>query len=488
MKLILFTLVVTLQFCAPIFGLTLLGLGQSNLNGNEATPFFGNQTKVDKVSIWNKSTKRWERWDLSSDPVQFSSTSLAGGSPAQPDRNNLVFSAAARIAEFTGEDVRVIMSSEGRRALRYWGEKQPMWIDLENQLRESGAQSLDCVMFHQGEADYATPVESYTLALQELISRLRLLNGKPELPVVLGEIPAMERGSNPTTWRQNTSFKRTSNELRNVHYVSLSDLPLKSDNVHLTSGSLVRAGNRYAQAFLQEKSLVPPVKPTSTEREIPRELLPEHVSTRFIHDRESTVDCRIVVKRWEPFYWPLNGAVELGSIGEGEICLSFGGMAYGLLGEKKVHFLNLEKNEVARLERVRYYAFKLTTNSEKCAYSFDDEETLSVWLNPGGDGLLRKSNSVISLKNQVGSENLDFAGTRASYEGRPPLITFSERGELSVRGLKGLAESFSKDASVVLGGEQLKVSWSAGSQLGDIFVFRSKPSFPIEDYLRAKYQ
>ena len=488
MKSFLVTFALVLLLNRSLFGLTLLGIGQSNLNGNEGTPFFGDQIKSENVLIWNKNFKKWEQWNLNSVPVQYSSISLAGGSPAQPNRNNLVFTAAARIAELTGEEVRVIMSTEGGRALRYWGVNQPMWVDLEKQLKESGTLNLDCVMFHQGEADYATAPASYTKSLKNLISRVRVLNEQLDLPVVLGEIPAMERGSNPTTWRQNVSLKVASNDLDDVYYVSLSDLPLKSDNIHLTSSSLVRAGNRYAEAFLKKKSVQPSRRPTSTESEIPRELLPEHVSTRFIHEKTSTVDCRIVVKRWEPYYWPLNGAVEIGSIGEGEICFSFGGMAYGLLGEKRVHFLRLKKNEVLRLERVGYYAFNLTTNSEKSVHSFDDEKALSFWLNPGGDGLSRKSNSVLSVQNQVGNEVLSFDGKRASYGDSPPLISFSEQGEMTIQGLRGLTHSFTNKASVSLSGDHLKLAWSSGGQFGDIFVFNSKPDFPIEDYLRAKYE
>lgn len=126
----------------------ILALGQSNMSRD--TEKHGRAQFMEKpnplVKILNSSSGEFEVWNITASPAN-SQLSNASGSGVIP------YYFARRVAEETGDEVRVIASARGGKPISYWDDGQAGWNNLEKQA--SYVKKIDLVLWQQGESDSA---------------------------------------------------------------------------------------------------------------------------------------------------------------------------------------------------------------------------------------------------------------------------------------------------------------------------------------------
>jgi hypothetical protein len=127
------------------------------------------------------------------------------------------------------------------------------WDDMAKRVEIAGGSGMwKGILWHQGEAD-STPAlaPTYEPKLHDLIARLRMLLGAPDLPFIAGQM-----GKFPDApWNQDKitvdrAHKELPTRVPHAAFVSAEGLTDRGDKVHFDSASYRELGTRYAAACL----------------------------------------------------------------------------------------------------------------------------------------------------------------------------------------------------------------------------------------------
>ena len=211
--------------------ITILASGQSNLNNHASTILF---EPSNNVSIWNQTQ------NISTlDGLGNAYRSLTSSD------NYISVNFACRLAELTGEDIRVFNIGFSGNAIAKWinssGVRQINYNRIEAVLNAAGIDNVDIFLWHQGEADdYAESVANlYRAKWNRLI--MALTNDgyiHSSTPVIAGELAAR------TTHRwMNPILKNIASDDLRMGLAKMAQLET-TDGVHFRHESLREAGRR----------------------------------------------------------------------------------------------------------------------------------------------------------------------------------------------------------------------------------------------------
>lgn len=223
----------------PNFHLYLL-MGQSNMAGRgpitETLAAVGNA----RVFMLNAAGE----WVPARHPVHFDKPKVAGVGPG------LSF-AVAMAAANPNVKIGLVPCAVGGTAIRYW---QPNAYDEATKTHpyDDAVQRIETAMhcgvvkgmlWHQGEADSSpAAAAAYLPKLSELIGRVRLLVGQPELPVVAGELGRFKENSLDF----NAQLLHLPEVVPHTAVATSENLVDKGDQTHFDGASADELGRRYA--------------------------------------------------------------------------------------------------------------------------------------------------------------------------------------------------------------------------------------------------
>ena len=116
------------------------------------------------------------------------------------------------------------------------------------------------VLWHQGESDANSPAEKYQRELTSLVRRLREDLGKPDLPVVIGEV--FDNGKRDAV---RTAQKAAAKSIPHTAFAPAGGLKTWDHGTHFDAASQLTLGRRFAEAMLQLESRIDPAgKPTGS--------------------------------------------------------------------------------------------------------------------------------------------------------------------------------------------------------------------------------
>lgn len=251
--------------------------GQSNADGraarSEAPQWLVDMNyKIDNYMMWNRSTKRFESWELG---VNTGSYNIA-----RDEFGFDIFFAKKWLDENPNKKLYAIKQSEGGIPIDWhisetdkyacWSPeidkipngKRSMCKELITQINEAFEYGRrndikllpQCLLWHQGEADMANERRPYFEDnLKKLLGFMRGIFGAPALPIINGQVSSnydTEWHPNDPT-RANAVFERV-NLLDNFFKtVDMSSQPTQSDNVHFTGVAYEYLGEGMYNYFKQ---------------------------------------------------------------------------------------------------------------------------------------------------------------------------------------------------------------------------------------------
>ena len=141
---------------------------------------------------------------------------------------------------------------EGQSLLKAWIANIDAAIDA---LQADGSKvDIRCIIWHQGESDRKADGKYYE-NLKAVVAYVRQhlveKTGKRKyarLPFFCGNIPD---SSHQKSKGVNEALRRLAEEDKNFHMVDISDLTMKSDNVHFDAPSAVKFGERMYEAIMK---------------------------------------------------------------------------------------------------------------------------------------------------------------------------------------------------------------------------------------------
>lgn len=153
--------------------------------------------------------------------------------------------------------VGLVVNARGGSSINSWlkGAKDGYYEEALSRIRTALKQggSLKAILWHQGEADCATP-ETYKVKLTSLIANLREDLGMPNLPVIIGQISQW----NWTKRVEGTApFNKMVSEVASFipysDWVSSEGLDVYKDETdpHFGTKGQLMLGKRYAEKVLQ---------------------------------------------------------------------------------------------------------------------------------------------------------------------------------------------------------------------------------------------
>lgn len=235
---------------------TILAMGQSNARGNYAGGAFDMHPGL---TCWNNQNHRddleclgseWVTPDLSQPPFNFG--------------NNMMAHAASLVAEITGEPVRLILAARGGMSIGGG------WIDVAGStqiqfqrtlaiLSAAGVNSVDFMLWHQGESDVTGGlVEAWLPKFDNLLSSLEAAGIiTTSTPVVVGEL-------GPNVAALNPFLLKLSGMDRRIAIARLARLRT-IDGVHFAPEIVPLCGRRYVEALATLDASVSDVLPIACE-------------------------------------------------------------------------------------------------------------------------------------------------------------------------------------------------------------------------------
>lgn len=236
-------------FKSNVFGIdstfTIVATGQSNMVGVGTG---GGDLFIDsRVKVWNDSVYDW----ILADPSRSLATETLFIN-YHANNNSLAFHFAKQIAEVYDVEVKLLLLAKSGINIDQYitiGNESTYYDTLRNSITASEINEVDCILWHQGEANNYGDATSYAHSLQIVIDRLR---SEPEIklttPFIAGEL--IEGTSRDT--RNDVYFNL--DWFIDDNYVAvakLHDLPgIDGDEVHFSGNSLVIAGReRYYEAL-----------------------------------------------------------------------------------------------------------------------------------------------------------------------------------------------------------------------------------------------
>lgn len=231
---------------APDGVLSFLLVGQSNMAGR------GTLGEVPEIVNDKCYMLRMGRWQAMREPVnpdrpifQGEFRSGVGLSPSFADA----------LQKKLGCGIGLIPCADGGTKISQWQPGEVLYDHAVFMARLAMRTStLGGILWHQGESDChdENDMQCYTERLYNTLSSFRKDLGRPELPIVLGEISEniTERWNvHGNTPRMNGFIRETAAKLGHSAVASARDLTLKPDGIHFCSASLRTLGVRYYEEY-----------------------------------------------------------------------------------------------------------------------------------------------------------------------------------------------------------------------------------------------
>ena len=210
-------------------------IGQSNMVGRDATGI-ENQTPDPRVG----SLDATGHWVIAIEPL------YTGGNGFGPG----TFFAASLLANHPQGKIGLIPCAVGGTALSHWVKGGDLYeTALKRAKLAASAGILDGVLWHQGESDAldADLANTYEARLVKMLLDLRADLGRPNLPIVVGQLGAFVQEPYVDTVR--AAIKDTARIVPNVGYADSAGLTDKGDHLHFSVASQKEMGARYAAAM-----------------------------------------------------------------------------------------------------------------------------------------------------------------------------------------------------------------------------------------------
>ncbi len=189
--------------------------------------------------------------------------------PINPDRAvfgyfhsgvGLSASFADEYAKHFGEDVGLIPCADGGTSLSQWMPGELLFDNaVNNALLAMRTSEIVGILWHQGENDSINENDAltYKIRFTEMITELKNRLGKPDLPVIVGELGKFcykwQNGMIKYDGVVNAQLCEIANELTNCAIASAKGLTDRGDGIHFDSASYRKLGKRYFDAYLKVK-------------------------------------------------------------------------------------------------------------------------------------------------------------------------------------------------------------------------------------------
>ncbi len=221
-------------------------VGQSNMAGRGIV---APQDTITDPHIWMFTKEA--QWVPAKDPMAFDKPKVVGVGPG------LAFAKKMREAD-TEALICVVPTAVGGTRIDLWkagaydsATQTHPWDDAIDRAKKAITYGeLKGIIWHQGESDAnAALLPSYEAKLRELIQRFRTTLGKPDLPIVLGEVGVFKDSANPRREMVNTIIRKVAETTPNCALAESNDLQHKGDFTHFDAASARELGKRFAAAM-----------------------------------------------------------------------------------------------------------------------------------------------------------------------------------------------------------------------------------------------
>ncbi|KAF6176206.1 hypothetical protein GIB67_023497 [Kingdonia uniflora] len=162
----------------------------------------------------------------------------------------LVFANAVLGQDPTLDVVGLVPCAVGGTAIREWERGAHLYENMVKRARESvkGGGQIRAILWYQGESDTSSKhvAESYKVNMERLIRNVRADLHCDSLPIIQ---VAIASGDKP--YMETVREAQMGINIPNVVCVDAKGLPLKEDNLHLTTEAQVQLGKMLADAYLK---------------------------------------------------------------------------------------------------------------------------------------------------------------------------------------------------------------------------------------------
>lgn len=214
-------------------------IGQSNMEGRGAIDA---ESKIadPRVLSFDKNNQ----WVPATDPLHFGDKGIMGTGPG------LAFG-KAMAAKNPNVTIGLIPCAVGGTPLSRWVKGAPLYKNAVARTQEAmKTGELKGILWHQGESDSKNEenATTYGTRLAGMITDLRAELGKPELPVVVGELGEFLSDTSLPFWKTvNEAIKATPAAVPHCGLAKSEGLTSRGDHLHFNAEGARGLGRRYAE-------------------------------------------------------------------------------------------------------------------------------------------------------------------------------------------------------------------------------------------------
>ena len=217
-------------------------MGQSNMAGRDRRALEAQKANPRVLAMTPEG-----KWVVAKDPIHQKDGRIEpGAGPGVP------FALAMLKADAT-EVIGLVPCAVGGTPLRRWekdGDLYKRALEKAKLAAQSGV--ISGVLWHQGESDSnkQSDAETYQVRLSKMIKDLRQDLGRPDLPVVVGQIGMfLVPDKYPFADTVRGALRKVAAEVPNVGYADSAGLGDKGDKLHFSAEAQGQFGARYAEAM-----------------------------------------------------------------------------------------------------------------------------------------------------------------------------------------------------------------------------------------------
>ena len=220
-------------------------MGQSNMQGRD--------TRKLNSQVTNPHVLAFEdgQWVVARDPM------FPPRGRTKPGQGPGIPFAVEMLTGNTNVTIGLVPCAVGGTSLRHWvkgGDLYERALKMAKQAEQSGV--IEGVLWHQGESDTTSRrnAETYETRLAQMLKDLRQDLGKPDLPIVVGQIGEflpVEKYPYAETVR--SAIRKIPSEVPNVGYADSNGLDDRGDKLHFSADSAKELGVRFAEAMKELK-------------------------------------------------------------------------------------------------------------------------------------------------------------------------------------------------------------------------------------------
>jgi hypothetical protein len=216
-------------------------MGQSNMVGRDTTGLEA-QTTDSRIGYFDG-----QNWIIAIEPMR-------GGSGFGPG----TFFAKAMLPCYPDGKIGLVPCAVGGTPLARWVKGADLYENALKKARLAAqAGTIEGMLWHQGESDAYTPADAttYEARLRQMFLDFRSDIGRPDLPIVVGELGSFVRENEVKVVQ--AAQRKMPGDLPHVAFVSSDGLTDKGDHLHFNAASQAEFGKRYAAAMQQLQQITP---------------------------------------------------------------------------------------------------------------------------------------------------------------------------------------------------------------------------------------